>query len=359
METNSTARAPGRGQPAIPWPPFSQGGGSGAPLGGTSFHRHGAGRHPAGSGHGFVAPFCRSCTWGNWQQEPTFSGPRLEMVITEQKEPLVARGQCQAYFLLHQGAPQERPVLSSTPSQAQIIEKFSMQAESTFIAAWSLLGSGFAWIGSDREAGLGQRWVWQTEGVIRGGSECAVLFVPKEQLCCPGMTPGSFWYLLADGLLYIFWGVEWHSSCGICRATRHSAFLLVGAEGRGRCGAMGLGGRRNVLQNMTCCRAGMGALGYGWADRGCRSVMLPEWCNGVPCMLEHGAGLWGALCYHWHCSSCTVHCFTGDMMWTDLVQHLCCKAYQNDVFPVQHLNIWIFCLKLMALSTGWCACLTS
>lgn len=64
---------------------------------------------------------------GTWQPEPTSPTPWLEMVITEQEEPLVARGRCQARSLLHQGAPQERPALSSAPSQAQIVEKFSVQ----------------------------------------------------------------------------------------------------------------------------------------------------------------------------------------------------------------------------------------
>lgn len=40
----------------------------------------------------------------------------------------------------------------------------------------------------------------------------------------------------------------------------------------------------------------MGALGHSWTGRGCRSAMIPEQWNCVPCMFWHGAGLWGALC---------------------------------------------------------------
>lgn len=103
----------------------------------------------------FCSSFLQDCTWRNGQREPASPGPWLEMVIAERKESLVTSGQCQTYFLLYQGDPQERPVLSSTPGQAQIIVKFSMQPESTYIAAWSLLGSGFAWTGSQREARIG------------------------------------------------------------------------------------------------------------------------------------------------------------------------------------------------------------
>lgn len=92
---------------------------------------------------------------GKWLKEPTSPGTQLEMIITERKEPLFAAGQCQIHLLLYQIAPQERPVPSSTPSQAQIIEKFFMQAENTCRAAQSLLGRGFAWIGSESEARQG------------------------------------------------------------------------------------------------------------------------------------------------------------------------------------------------------------
>lgn len=220
MEPNPIARC--RGQPAVHWPPSSWEAGSGTPHGAISFHSRGAGRHPAGSGHGFIAPFCRSCTWGNWQQKPTSPGPRLEVVITEWKELLFTRGQCQAYFLLQQGAPQERPLLSSTPSQAQIIEKFSMQPESIRIAAWTLLGNGFTWIGSDREARPGQRWVWQTEGGRKWWLWVCSPFIQQQQ-CCPEMASEHFLIFACRWAIRTLLGVS-DMARGICVVILQSCF---------------------------------------------------------------------------------------------------------------------------------------
>lgn len=110
-----------------------------------------------------MAPFCRSCTQRNWQQELTSPGPQLQMVIRQRKEPLFTYGQCQAYILLQQGAPQERPgALIHTQPNPDYWEIFQVTREhlQSCTAAQSLLRHGFTQIGSDREARPGQRWVW-------------------------------------------------------------------------------------------------------------------------------------------------------------------------------------------------------
>lgn len=108
----------------------------------------------AGSGLLLVeSPSSIAEEWAGWQWTWFHSSflQKLSMRESGSKSPLLL------HLLLYQVAPQESPVPSSAPSQAQIIEKFSMQAENTCRAAQSLLGRGFAWIGSDSEARPGLR----------------------------------------------------------------------------------------------------------------------------------------------------------------------------------------------------------
>lgn len=156
-----------------------------------------------------------------------------------------------------------------------------------------------------------------------------------------------FWSLLADGLAETFWGKVMLLMCNLCGCapSYHPDFLLAETKGRSKCTVLHLGSRRNIFQNIICCRASMGAFGCGWGGGGWRLVVLPEppWYAWAEC--------WPSGCpVHPQCCHRPLHHFTDAVFW----MHVSAFMLQNIselCFPFPAL----FCLNSDLSLSCWCA----
>lgn len=165
----------------------SQGARSGTPLRGISFHHQGAVRHQ-------MAPLCRSCTQRNWQQELTSPGPQLETLDRGKSHSLyMASAKPICYY--NEELPKRDLVLSSTPSQAQMMRNFPCRAAQLHNPSWDEDSPRSG--PTDRP---GQRWVWS-----KGDWHKVCLFLGKTKAIL-GWLLKWFWSLLADGLAKTFLG---------------------------------------------------------------------------------------------------------------------------------------------------------